>query len=131
MRNVSDQFRHFFQLASMLLKLIVDAVCYLGLCLRPSPILAAENLFLRKQLALYQERQQSIPWNFAPNWPKVVPGRVAPEPVPERPTRTGTAARLRPLGVGKRASTQLEDDGLEAGSGGRVQPVQDPGRSFP
>jgi putative transposase len=25
--------------------------------LRPSPALAAENLFLRKQLALYQERQ--------------------------------------------------------------------------
>jgi hypothetical protein len=41
----------------MLLSLIVDAVCYLGLCLRPSPALAAENLFLRKQLALYQERQ--------------------------------------------------------------------------
>jgi len=41
----------------MLLSLIVDAVCYLGLYLRPSPTLAAENLFLRKQLALYQERQ--------------------------------------------------------------------------
>ena len=27
-----------------------------GLCLRPSRRLAAENLFLRKQLALYQER---------------------------------------------------------------------------
>jgi putative transposase len=26
------------------------------LCLRPSATLAAENLFLRKQLALYQER---------------------------------------------------------------------------
>jgi hypothetical protein len=41
----------------MLLSLIVDAVRYLGLCLRPSPALAAENLFLRKQLTLYQERQ--------------------------------------------------------------------------
>jgi len=41
----------------MLLSLIVDAGCYLGLCLRPSPTLAAENLFLRKQLALYQKRQ--------------------------------------------------------------------------
>jgi hypothetical protein len=30
---------------------------YLELCLHPSPVLAAENLFLRKQLALYQERQ--------------------------------------------------------------------------
>ena len=27
------------------------------LCLRPAPALAAENLFLRKQLALYEERQ--------------------------------------------------------------------------
>jgi transposase InsO family protein len=41
----------------MLISFIVDAVCYLGLCLRPSPALAAENLFLRKQLALYEERQ--------------------------------------------------------------------------
>jgi hypothetical protein len=57
MRNVSGQFRHLCQLASMLLKLIGDAGCDLGLCLRPSPTLAAENLFLRKQLALYQERQ--------------------------------------------------------------------------
>jgi len=57
MRNVSGQFRHVCHLASVLLSLIIDAACYLGLCLRPSPILAAENLFLRKQLALYQERQ--------------------------------------------------------------------------
>jgi hypothetical protein len=56
MRNVSDLFRHVRQLASMLILLSVDAVCYLGLCLRPSPALAAENLFLRKQLALYEER---------------------------------------------------------------------------
>jgi hypothetical protein len=41
----------------MLLALIVDAVFYLGLCLRPNTTLAAENLFLRKQLALYQEPQ--------------------------------------------------------------------------
>src|SRR5262249_1542448 len=57
MRNVSDLFRHVRQLATMLISLIIDAVCYLGLCLRPSPALAAENLFLRKQLALYEERQ--------------------------------------------------------------------------
>ena len=56
MRNVSGQFRHVCQLTAMLLRLVVDAVQYLGLCLRPSPSLAAENLFLRKQLALYQER---------------------------------------------------------------------------
>ena len=40
----------------MLLTLLVDAACYLMLCLRPPTALAAENLFLRKQLALYQER---------------------------------------------------------------------------
>jgi transposase InsO family protein len=56
-RNVSACFRHVREQVAVLLSLIVDAVCYLGLCLRPSPILAAENLFLRKQLALYQERQ--------------------------------------------------------------------------
>ena len=44
-------------LVTMLLSLIIDAVCDLGFCLRPSPALAAENLFLRKQLAWYQERQ--------------------------------------------------------------------------
>ena len=56
-RNVSACFRHVREQVAVLLSLIVDAVCYLGLCLRPSPILAAENPFLRKQLALYQERQ--------------------------------------------------------------------------
>jgi transposase InsO family protein len=34
-----------------------DIVRFVWLCLRPSPALAAENLFLRKQLGLYQERQ--------------------------------------------------------------------------
>jgi putative transposase len=34
-----------------------DVGRFLFLCLRPSPALAAENLFLRKQLALYQERR--------------------------------------------------------------------------
>jgi hypothetical protein len=40
MLNVTDRCRHL-----------------LGLCLRPTPALAAENLYLRKQLALYAERQ--------------------------------------------------------------------------
>ena len=44
-------------LAGMLLTLLVDVIRFLRLCLRPAPVLAAENLFLRKQLALYQERQ--------------------------------------------------------------------------
>ena len=43
-------------LADMLLTLLVDVIRFLRLCLRPAPGLAAENLFLRKQLALYQER---------------------------------------------------------------------------
>ena len=42
--------------ASTLLTLVADVVWFLWLCLRPSTTLAAENLFLRKQLAMYQER---------------------------------------------------------------------------
>jgi integrase-like protein len=49
--------RNFMPLAGMLLMCLMDAWRFLLLCLRPSPALAAENLFLRKQLALYQERQ--------------------------------------------------------------------------
>ena len=41
---------------STLLTLVVDVVRFLRLCLRSPTTLAAENLFLRKQLALYQER---------------------------------------------------------------------------
>ena len=52
----SPRFRHFLQLATMLFTLVIDALRFLGLCVCPSPRLAAENLFLRKQLALYQER---------------------------------------------------------------------------
>ena len=40
-----------------LLVFLLDAARFLVLCLRPEPALAAENLFLRKQLAQYQERQ--------------------------------------------------------------------------
>ena len=42
-------------LACTLFTLLLDVSRFLGLCLRPSPAPAAENLFLRKQLALYQE----------------------------------------------------------------------------
>jgi putative transposase len=49
--------RHLIPRARTLLMLFMDAWRFLRLCLRPSPALAAENLFLRKQLALYQERQ--------------------------------------------------------------------------
>jgi hypothetical protein len=44
-------------LIAMLLTLLDDGMHFLFHCLRPSPALAAENLFLRKQLALDQERQ--------------------------------------------------------------------------
>jgi putative transposase len=44
------------QLTSALLTLLYDSLRFLRLCLRPSLTLAAENLFLRKQLAMYQER---------------------------------------------------------------------------
>lgn len=49
--------RHMLQLIWTLLTLLMDVLRYLLLCLRPSTALTAENLFLRKQLALYQERQ--------------------------------------------------------------------------
>ena len=40
----------------MLPMLLADGVRYVGLCLQLPTALAAENLFLRKQLALYRER---------------------------------------------------------------------------
>jgi transposase InsO family protein len=46
-----------WHLTGTLLTLLGDVVHFLWLCLRPSAGLAAENLFLRKQLAFYQERQ--------------------------------------------------------------------------
>lgn len=49
--------RNLMPLARTLLMFLMDAWRFLLLCLRPSPALAAENLFLRKQLAVYQERQ--------------------------------------------------------------------------
>ena len=56
MPNVSGRIHDIRQLASMLLKLSADVWRFLVLCLRPTPALAAEILFLRKQLALYEER---------------------------------------------------------------------------
>jgi transposase InsO family protein len=49
--------RTLLQLTHTLLTLLYDGMRFLGLCLRPSPTLAAETLFLRKQLAMYQERR--------------------------------------------------------------------------
>ena len=47
--------RSLISFVCLLFMLVCDAVRFLLLCLRPSPALAAEILFLRKQLALYQE----------------------------------------------------------------------------
>jgi hypothetical protein len=44
--------RHLWQRAFMLCILLIDAARFLRLSLRPSAALAAENLFLRQQLAL-------------------------------------------------------------------------------
>jgi putative transposase len=48
--------RHLVRLLCILLTLLSDAVRFLWLSLRSPAALAAENLFLRKQLALYRER---------------------------------------------------------------------------
>jgi putative transposase len=48
--------RHLGQFISMLPMLLADGLRYFGLCLRSPAALAAENLFLRKQLAMYRER---------------------------------------------------------------------------
>ena len=40
-----------------LIALMRDSLYFALLCLRPTVAVAAENLFLRKQLALYQEHQ--------------------------------------------------------------------------
>jgi transposase InsO family protein len=58
------------QLTAVLLTLVVDAARFLRLCLRLRPTLAAENLFLRKQLALYQERH--VPPRRAANATRLV-----------------------------------------------------------
>ena len=56
MTRCTHLLRTLLQLTSTLLPLLYDGMRFLRLCLRPSPTLAAENLFLRKQLAMYQER---------------------------------------------------------------------------
>ena len=55
--RVPRSLHHLVQLTCTLLILRVDAAHFLWLCLHTPTALAAENLFLRKQIALYQERQ--------------------------------------------------------------------------
>ena len=56
MTRLSRLLSNLILFASTLLTLVVDATRFLRLCLHSPTTLAAENLFLRKQLALYQER---------------------------------------------------------------------------
>ena len=56
MLSLPHLLHHCVQLGWTLLALLGNTACFWLLCLRPSVALAAENLFLRKQLALYQER---------------------------------------------------------------------------
>jgi hypothetical protein len=49
--------RHLWQCACMLCTLLIDAARFLRCCLRSRVALVAENLFLRKQLVLYQAHQ--------------------------------------------------------------------------
>src|SRR5262245_30517858 len=55
MLRLSRLIRSVIPPACTLCTLLLDVSRFLCLCLRPNPALAAENLFLRKQLALYQE----------------------------------------------------------------------------
>jgi putative transposase len=47
---------HLFQSLAILLTLVTDVIRYLWFSFRSPSVLAAENIFLRKQLAVYQER---------------------------------------------------------------------------
>jgi putative transposase len=57
MLSVRRLLHYLAQLVYILLVLLGNAARFLLMCLRPPAALVAENLFLRKQLALYQERQ--------------------------------------------------------------------------
>jgi hypothetical protein len=46
--------------ARIFLQLIADFVVFLGLLVRPRKAIAAENLFLRRQLAPYEERKAYV-----------------------------------------------------------------------
>ena len=57
MTRLSRRLSTLILFASTLLTLIIDTTRFLRLCMHSPATLAAENLFLRKQLALYQERK--------------------------------------------------------------------------
>ena len=49
--------RLLLRLIQTLFAVFFDALAFMHLCLRPTAAVAAENLFLRKQLGLYIERK--------------------------------------------------------------------------
>jgi putative transposase len=59
MTHLIHLMRHLGPCFSTLPMLLADGIRYVGFCLRSPTALAAENLFLRKQLALYRERSST------------------------------------------------------------------------
>jgi len=57
MASAWQRFSSFLTLVSDFFHVFADLVTFLLLCLRPPAAVAAENLFLRKQLGLYVERK--------------------------------------------------------------------------
>jgi hypothetical protein len=57
LRAVCRLLRAIGRLVWALIGLAATGLHYMMICLRPSRSLAAENLFLRKQLAMFQERE--------------------------------------------------------------------------
>jgi len=56
-----DSFEH---LIRTIFAVLVDIVTFTRLCLRPTTAVAAENLFLRKPLSLFVERQIQPPTGY-------------------------------------------------------------------
>jgi hypothetical protein len=52
----------FPHLIQTILGVFLDALIFLRLCLKPMATVAAENLFLRKQLGLFVERKVKPRW---------------------------------------------------------------------
>ena len=44
----------------------LDALTFIQLCFKPTTVVAAENLFLRKQLGLFVERKVNLDWPQTP-----------------------------------------------------------------
>lgn len=54
---ISNIFRALYEIARLVRTFFTSGVYFIALCTRSRTALAAENLFLRKQLAFYQERK--------------------------------------------------------------------------